>query len=168
MTRTENEKVITIPQELRFPHRYINEFIVFTVVHYIFWFPFVLGFLYLFSLFLSSLVSDWTIINSWLSPTPGFFFVTLLVLTTALYLPSFLDGSHVRGGRPWNWLRRHSFWLATLKHCGVELVRTVELSPKKKYVFGYHPHGILVLSRVLTYGGIWEQLFPGIDFRGLN
>lgn len=30
------------------------------------------------------------------------------------------------------------------------------------------PHGILILSRVTMYGGVFERLFPGINFRGKN
>ncbi len=37
-----------------------------------------------------------------------------------------------------------------------------------RYIFGAYPHGILILSRAATYGGIWEKLFPGIDFRVLG
>ncbi|RHY31291.1 hypothetical protein DYB32_003626 [Aphanomyces invadans] len=36
------------------------------------------------------------------------------------------------------------------------------------YVFAYHPHGILILSRISTYAGNFEKLFPGIVARALG
>ena len=32
----------------------------------------------------------------------------------------------------------------------------------------YYPHGILILSRIAMYGGVWEKLFPGIETRVLG
>lgn len=46
-----------------------------------------------------------------------------------------------------------------------QIEREVELDPKKQYVFGWHPHGILLLSRFAIYGGLWDRLFPGIRFK---
>jgi hypothetical protein len=78
----------------------------------------------------------------------------------ALYLPSFLDGSEKRLGRPWDALRLHGVWRLSQGYFPATLRRTTKLDPKKKYVFGWHPHGILILSRIHTYGGNWEALFP--------
>ena len=89
-------------------------------------------------------------------------------LALALYLPSFLDGSEKRLGRPWDALRRHSVWLLSQGYFPATLRRTKKLDPQKKYVFGWHPHGILILSRIHTYGGNWEALFPGVAFRVLG
>lgn len=52
--------------------------------------------------------------------------------------------------------------------CSIKVIREQELDPKKKYIFGFHPHGIIVLSRLATYGGNWENYFPGIVTRGLS
>lgn len=46
-----------------------------------------------------------------------------------------------------------------------KLIREEELDPKKQYIFGFHPHGIIVLSRVAWFGGCWEKLFPNITAR---
>lgn len=35
-------------------------------------------------------------------------------------------------------------------------------------MFAVYPHGILILSRIAMYGGVWESLFPGIDTRVLG
>lgn len=86
----------------------------------------------------------------------------------ALYLPSFLDGSEKRLGRPWDALRLHGVWRLSQGYFPATLRRTTKLDPKKKYVFGWHPHGILILSRIHTYGGNWEALFPNVKFRVLG
>lgn len=47
----------------------------------------------------------------------------------------------------------------------VQLEREVELDPGHQYIFGWHPHGILLLSHCAMCGGLWEKLFPGIEQR---
>ena len=47
-------------------------------------------------------------------------------------------------------------------------IRTTPLDASRQYIFGWHPHGILVLSRIFCYGGVWEHLFPNLDFRVLG
>lgn len=41
----------------------------------------------------------------------------------------------------------------------------MELDPSRQYILGWHPHGILLLSRFAIYGGLWAKLFPGIHFK---
>lgn len=95
-----------------------------------------------------------------------------MALAVALYLPSFLDGAHATArGRPWDALRVHPVWQLSQSYLGARLVRTRALpgaSEGKKYVFAWHPHGILILSRILCYGGAWEALFPDHPFRVLG
>jgi hypothetical protein len=43
----------------------------------------------------------------------------------------------------------------------------VQLDPAGLFVFGWQPHGILLLSRIASYAGAWERLFPGINTRVL-
>jgi len=85
-----------------------------------------------------------------------------------LYLPSFFDGSHLRRGRLWKGFRDYKVWHLAFGHNGVTTVRTTKLDPKKTYIFGFVPHGILALSRVTMYGGIWPSLFPGLEYRVLG
>ena len=70
-----------------------------------------------------------------------------------LYIPSYLDGSHKRTGRPWDWLRLLPIWGLAHDYANIRLIRTAVLDPAKKYVMGWHPHGIIVLSRLAMYGG---------------
>ncbi|RLN93171.1 hypothetical protein BBJ28_00009587 [Nothophytophthora sp. Chile5] len=105
----------------------------------------------------------------------------LCVALVALYLPSFTNGAHqTAAGREWDLVRLSSMWNFTAHYLGrafivipphsdvdsAKVIREQELDKKKKYVFACHPHGIIVLSRVTTYGGNWEKLFPNLVARG--
>lgn len=59
-------------------------------------------------------------------------------------------------------------WHTAANHLRLKIIREQELDGKKKYIFGYHPHGIIVLSRLATYGGTWEKIFPNIVCRALG
>ncbi len=109
------------------------------------------------------------------------------VLLLALYIPTYFNKDELKYGRPWEWFRQNGFW-KYLQHVSdlqqlylifllyvniplyiqygqIEVVREAELDVDRKYIFGYHPHGILILSRISTYGGVFEQMFPGIETR---
>ena len=90
----------------------------------------------------------------------------VIVVILAVYIPSYFDGSECTGGRPWHGFRTHRIMHLSANYLSLEVIRQQELDPKKQYIFGYHPHGILILSRIASYGGIWEKLFPGIETRG--
>lgn len=84
----------------------------------------------------------------------------------AIYIPRFLDGSErTANGRPWKWLWESHLWRLCSESLGIRIVREQELDPAKQYIFGFHPHGILILSRIATYGGSWEIVFPDIATR---
>ena len=89
-------------------------------------------------------------------------------LAAQLYLPSYLDGSEWRTGRPWDALRLSRIWRLSLRYFSTRVTREARLDPAKQYVFAYHPHGILVMSRIFFYGGAWEALFPGVRCRVLG
>jgi hypothetical protein len=90
-----------------------------------------------------------------------------LVLILA-YLPSFLRPYQFKLGRPWRFFRTNKLWWPIQRYLKVEVVRTAALDPQKQYIFGVHPHGILILSRPSVYGSVWETLFPGIELRVLG
>ena len=91
----------------------------------------------------------------------------LAALAVIAYQPSFWDGER-KLGRPWDALRTHPVWTLPQAYFPVRLLRLKALDPARKYVFGWHPHGILVLSRIHVYGGVWERMFPGVPFRVLG
>ena len=122
----------------------------FALVHYIFYGLFAAIFIYAYGR------HDWRVLAA-------------CVTVIAAYTPSFIDGSEFRLGRPWDALRTHPIWALSQAYFPARLVRTTPpIDPNKKYVFGWHPHGILILSRIHVYGGVWETLFPGVDIRVLG
>ncbi|XP_074658028.1 2-acylglycerol O-acyltransferase 1-like [Tubulanus polymorphus] len=61
--------------------------------------------------------------------------------------------------RRWNPLGR---WIASL--LPVKLVKTVDLDPNGKYIFGVHPHGaVALLSTFVSEATGFSELFPGLD-----
>ncbi|XP_049895920.1 2-acylglycerol O-acyltransferase 2-A-like, partial [Epinephelus moara] len=47
----------------------------------------------------------------------------------------------------------------------LQLVKTVDLDPKKNYIFGFHPHGVLVagaFGNFCTEATGFSRLFPGL------
>ncbi|KAL0477256.1 2-acylglycerol O-acyltransferase [Acrasis kona] len=117
------------------------------VVHYFLWVFVVIGVLWLIYVMLGKIAA------------------TIFLL---IYIQSFLRMDQFKTGRPWPSLRQNSLWHVVHKYLGVEAVRTAELDPHKQYIFGIHPHGILILSRPSIYGGVFETLFPGIELRVLG
>ncbi|ETV84621.1 hypothetical protein H257_03774 [Aphanomyces astaci] len=103
--------------------------------------------------------------------TLGYTYVSVALILA--YVPTFLNNAHMKltpkeGGMQWDWLRQHSAWKFMCSYTKLEIVREAELDPTKQYVFAYHPHGILILSRISTYAGNFEALFPGIVARALG
>jgi hypothetical protein len=49
----------------------------------------------------------------------------------------------------------------------MKIIREQELEPSKQCIFGFHPHGIIVLSRIAIFGGCFEDIFPGIKYRSM-
>ncbi|KAG7379272.1 hypothetical protein PHYBOEH_012005 [Phytophthora boehmeriae] len=84
----------------------------------------------------------------------------------ALYLPSFFSGAQKTGnGNMWQALRTSSVWGLTNKFLRIKIIREQELDPKLKYIFGFHPHGIIVLSRLAIFGENFDRVFPGVTNR---
>jgi hypothetical protein len=112
--------------------------------------------------------------NLWLLPAAGVLYLLasrgaawLVAIVVAAYLPSFLNGAPATAhGRPWDAFRKSRLWnIIASDYLRIKVIREAPLDASQKYIFGYHPHGILVLSRFAVAGGNWEALFPGIDFR---
>lgn len=63
------------------------------------------------------------------------------------------------------WLRRSKIWSAFASYFPARLHRTQVLEPTRKYIFGYHPHGIISHGAFAAFGTEalgFSQLFPGI------
>jgi 2-acylglycerol O-acyltransferase 2 len=63
------------------------------------------------------------------------------------------------------WLRRSKFWSLFASYFPARLHRTVELEPTRKYIFGYHPHGIIshgAFAAFATEALGFSELYPGI------
>jgi len=63
----------------------------------------------------------------------------------------------------WPWLQSHWGWNYTHEWGYMEVARLAKLDPKRQYFFGVYPHGILIHSRLTMWGGIFQQLFPGLQ-----
>ncbi|KAL9065049.1 MAG: hypothetical protein Q9157_007612 [Trypethelium eluteriae] len=64
-----------------------------------------------------------------------------------------------------NWLRSLSIWSLFASYFPARLHRSEELPPTRKYIFGYHPHGIIshgAFTAFATEALGFSQLFPGI------
>jgi 2-acylglycerol O-acyltransferase 2 len=63
------------------------------------------------------------------------------------------------------WLRRQKVWSLFASYFPARLHRTQRLEPTRKYIFGYHPHGIIshgAYAAFATEALGFNQLFPGI------
>ncbi|KAF2434939.1 DAGAT-domain-containing protein [Tothia fuscella] len=64
-----------------------------------------------------------------------------------------------------NWLRKQKIWSLFASYFPARLHRTVELEATRKYIFGYHPHGIISHGAFAAFGTEalgFSNLFPGI------
>lgn len=62
-------------------------------------------------------------------------------------------------------LRRSKIWSAFASYFPARLHRTTSLVPTRKYIFGYHPHGIISHGAFAAFGTEalgFSDLFPGI------
>jgi len=91
-----------------------------------------------------------------------------LVLYTAWL---FLDRAPTTGGRPVQWFRELKFWKHIASYFPVTIIKEEELDPNQRYVFGYHPHGIIshgALVNFGTEGTNFSQTFKGLRLRLLT
>lgn len=70
-----------------------------------------------------------------------------------------------RGGHWNNWARSWTIWKYFRDYFPIQLVKTCDLPADRNYLFGYHPHGIMVAGGVCNFATDatnFRQLFPGI------
>ncbi|RMZ82955.1 hypothetical protein DV737_g1754, partial [Chaetothyriales sp. CBS 132003] len=89
-----------------------------------------------------------------------------IVVPYLIYTFVFSD-AHSNGSlsRRSDFLRRSSVWSAFASYFPIRLHRTTELEATRKYIFGYHPHGIIshgAFASFATEALGFAELFPGI------
>ncbi|XP_069375035.1 2-acylglycerol O-acyltransferase 2-A isoform X4 [Paralichthys olivaceus] len=69
------------------------------------------------------------------------------------------------GGRRSRWVRSWVVWDYFRDYFPIKLIKTVDLDPRKNYIFGFHPHGVLVagaFGNFCTESTGFSRLFPGL------
>ncbi|XP_062870265.1 2-acylglycerol O-acyltransferase 2 isoform X1 [Trichomycterus rosablanca] len=110
---------------------------------------------------------------SFLGLAPCCIVLFLYLLFTRFWLVSvlyatwwFLDWeTPSRGGRRVALMCRLPMWRYMRDYFPIQLVKTVDLDSRRNYVFGFHPHGILVtgaFTSFCTEATQFQQLFPGL------
>ncbi|EHB08545.1 2-acylglycerol O-acyltransferase 1, partial [Heterocephalus glaber] len=69
-----------------------------------------------------------------------------------------------QGDRRSNWIRSWTLWKYFKDYFPIHLIKTHDLDPCHNYIYGAHPHGILVLETgnfCTNYSG-FKELFPGL------
>ncbi|XP_061566003.1 2-acylglycerol O-acyltransferase 1 [Cololabis saira] len=69
------------------------------------------------------------------------------------------------GGRRSHWVRNWNVWQHFRDYFPLKLVKTADLDPTKNYIFGFHPHGVLVaggFGNFCTEATGFSRLFPGL------
>jgi hypothetical protein len=129
--------------------------LTFVLIHYLLWGPVVLGLLGLLSVY-----------GGWIG-------TGISIACILAYLPTMFDGRHRRINSTWDAFRLMGIWRQVARYGNLTLIRTRILDPTQKYVMGWHPHGILILSRLAVYGGYFEgkrhaisvlRTFPPLSF----
>jgi 2-acylglycerol O-acyltransferase 2 len=101
----------------------------------------------------------------------GFFLLAAIPITWPVLFPYTLyvlfsnAGSSGTLARRSELMRRLPVWSLFASYFPARLHRTQELEPTRKYIFGYHPHGIIshgAFAAFATEALGFSQLFPGI------
>jgi len=86
-----------------------------------------------------------------------------LIITYVVWIAC--DRAPGRGGRRIQWLRNSVIWRLWTGYFPMTLVKTQDLPPDRRYVFGYHPHGIIGVGAIgsfATEATGFSKLFPGL------
>ncbi|KAI8051102.1 diacylglycerol acyltransferase [Syncephalis plumigaleata] len=89
-------------------------------------------------------------------------------LVTAYITYTYFDVAPDHGGRKIEWMRRLFIWRWFVDYFPMRLHREVVLDPKRNYIFGYHPHGIISMGAFANFGteaNRISELLPGINCR---
>lgn len=90
----------------------------------------------------------------------------LIVCSYMLFFQEF----HRNGGYPSRIVRHLPLWRYYRDYFPISLHKSADLDPSKKYIFGYHPHGIIGVGAIGTFAfnEVFEKTFPKIDVRLLT
>ncbi|XP_006861948.1 PREDICTED: 2-acylglycerol O-acyltransferase 1 [Chrysochloris asiatica] len=69
-----------------------------------------------------------------------------------------------QGGRRSQWVRSWTVWRYFKDYFPIHLIKTGDLDPSHNYIFGFHPHGVLVagaFGNFCTNYSDFKELFPG-------
>ena len=101
-----------------------------------------------------------------------FFFLGAIPLTWPILVPyliySLVYSDESTSGtltRRSKWMRGSKLWSAFASYFPARLHRSAELEPTRKYIFGYHPHGIIshgAFASFATEALGFSDLYPGI------
>ncbi|WFD33431.1 2-acylglycerol O-acyltransferase [Malassezia cuniculi] len=81
------------------------------------------------------------------------------------------DPAPESGGRRFHFMRSLFLWRWFAEYFPIKIVKTAEIPPTEKYLFAYHPHGIVGLSAVGGFGSEgagFSRIFPGIRMHVLT
>ncbi|XP_072447535.1 2-acylglycerol O-acyltransferase 1-like isoform X2 [Chiloscyllium punctatum] len=115
---------------------------------------------------------DLVLTRMWIQTQCCLVIFVLLFLTDYWYIAAIyagwlhLDRETPRsGGRRSAWVRSWAVWRYFRDYFPITLVKTAELDPKHNYLFGFHPHGVLVagaFGNFCTEATGFSRLFPGL------
>lgn len=93
-------------------------------------------------------------------------FTSLWPLSTLYFVWLVIDWyTPERGNRRTVFVRSWKVWTHFRNYFPVKLVKTAELDPKKNYVMGCHPHGIMCVGGFVSFSTSscgFEELYPGM------
>ncbi|XP_042315776.1 2-acylglycerol O-acyltransferase 2 [Sceloporus undulatus] len=117
-------------------------------------------------------VAQW--VFSFLALAPCCIGIFIGLLFTRFWLISVLYGAWwaydwdrpSNGGRKIQLIRNWVAWRYMRNYFPITLVKTVDLDPTKNYIFGFHPHGVLVAGAFINFcteATGFSKLFPGLN-----
>ncbi|XP_054979274.1 2-acylglycerol O-acyltransferase 1 [Sorex araneus] len=99
----------------------------------------------------------------------GIFVILVIYNYWFLYIPyltwmSFDWYTPEKGGRRLDWVRNMIVWRYLKEYFPIHLIKTQDLDPSHNYIFGFHPHGVLVAGAFGNFcnnHSSFKELFPG-------
>ena len=95
-----------------------------------------------------------------------FLFKSFYWVTLAYAFWYYLDRNRChQGGRRSDSARRWKIWEFFRDYFPIKLIKTVDLDPRKNYIFGLHPHGVMCFSAMANFATEatgFAQKFPGL------